>query len=94
MRRTALILALAVAGITPAYAADTAQTLAQAELAQVTAWRRDIHQHPELSNRETRTAALVATQLRKLGLDVRTGIAHPSMVAILTDGMENPTSVS
>ncbi|MCH8303077.1 MAG: amidohydrolase, partial [Proteobacteria bacterium] len=39
-------------------------------------WRRDIHQHPELSNREFRTAALVAEHLRSLGLDkVETGIA-------------------
>jgi hypothetical protein len=34
---------------------------------QVTSWRRDIHQHPELSNREFRTAALVADHLRRLG---------------------------
>jgi len=32
------------------------------------AWRRDIHQHPELSNRETRTAAMVAAHLKKLGI--------------------------
>jgi hypothetical protein len=43
---------------------------------QVIAWRRDIHEHPELSNRETRTAKLVAEQLRHLGLQVQTGIAR------------------
>jgi len=38
---------------------------------QATAWRRDLHEHPELSNREVRTAAVVADHLRKLGLEVR-----------------------
>src|SRR5438046_10018285 len=40
----------------------------------VVAWRRDIHAHPELSNRETRTADLVAQHLRSLGIEVRTGV--------------------
>lgn len=54
---------------------------------QVIAWRRDIHQHPELSNRETRTAALVAKELRRLGFDtVHTGIAHTGVVAVLKGG--------
>ena len=34
----------------------------------VIAWRRDVHEHPELSGQETRTAALVADHLRKLGI--------------------------
>ncbi|MDQ6684803.1 MAG: amidohydrolase, partial [Pseudomonadota bacterium] len=46
-----------------------------AVMPQVIAWRRDIHEHPELGNRETRTAALVAAHLRSLGFDdVRTGV--------------------
>ena len=55
-------------------------------LPQVVAWRRDIHAHPELSNRETRTAALVAEQLRRLGLEVRTGVAHTGVVGVLRGG--------
>ena len=42
---------------------------------QVISWRRDLHQHPELSNREFRTAKVVEDHLRKLGLEVQTGSA-------------------
>ena len=56
----------------------------------VVAWRRDIHQHPELSNRETRTAGLVADRLRGLGLDVRTGIAHTGVIAVLRGAKPGP----
>ena len=57
---------------------------------QLIAWRRDIHQHPELGNREFRTAALVAAHLRGLGLDVRTGVAHTGVVATLRGGQSGP----
>jgi amidohydrolase len=57
---------------------------AQAIEPSVIAWRRDIHQHPELGNRETRTAALVAEHLRSLGLDhVKTGVAHTGVIGLL-----------
>ncbi len=52
----------------------------------VVAWRRDIHQHPELGNREFRTSALVAEHLRALGYEVKTGIAHTGVVATLKGG--------
>ncbi|HEY2977927.1 MAG TPA: amidohydrolase [Burkholderiaceae bacterium] len=56
--------------------------------ARVIAWRRDFHQHPELGNRETRTAAIVAEHLKSLGLDdVRTGVAHTGVVALLKGGL-------
>ena len=55
---------------------------------EVLAWRRDIHAHPELGNRETRTAALVAEHLRSLGFDeVRTRIAHTGVVGVLRGGL-------
>ena len=38
--------------------------------------RRDIHQHPELGNREFRTSKLVADRLRELGIEVKTAVAH------------------
>jgi amidohydrolase len=47
------------------------------------AWRRDIHEHPELGDQETRTARLVAEHLRGLGLEVRTGVARTGVVGIL-----------
>ncbi len=53
-------------------------------------WRRDIHKHPELSNRETRTSKLVADHLKKLGLPVRTGIAHTGVTAVLKGGKPGP----
>ena len=53
-------------------------------------WRRDIHQHPELGNRETRTAKKIAQHLRKLGLEVQTGIAHTGVVGVLEGGKPGP----
>src|SRR5215467_2398471 len=54
------------------------------------AWRRDIHEHPELGEQETRTAALVAAHLTRLGLEVKTGIARTGVVAILKGGKPGP----
>jgi amidohydrolase len=53
-------------------------------------WRRDIHQHPELGNREVRTSKLVADHLRALGLEVKTGIAHTGVVGILWGNRPTP----
>lgn len=59
--------------------------------AAVIAWRRDLHQHPELGNREFRTAAVVAEHLRALGLDeVRTGVAHTGVVGLLKGALPGP----
>ncbi len=57
---------------------------------QAIAWRRDIHQHPELSNREVRTADIVADHLRRLGLEVRTQVAHTGVVGVLRGGKPGP----
>lgn len=56
----------------------------------VIAWRRDIHANPELSNREFRTGALVAKHLESLGMEVRTGIAHTGVAALLQGGKPGP----
>jgi amidohydrolase len=58
--------------------------------AKAVAWRRDIHQHPELSNREVRTSKLVADHLRSLGIEVRTGIAKTGVVGVLRGGRPGP----
>jgi amidohydrolase len=52
----------------------------------VIAWRRDIHQNPELSYQEARTAALAAEHLKKLGIEVRTGVGITGVVGILKGG--------
>ena len=53
--------------------------------------RRDLHQHPELSNREFRTAGIVAEHLKGLGLSVQTGVAHTGVVGLLEGNRPGPT---
>jgi amidohydrolase len=66
-------------------------TAAAALEAQVIAWRRDLHEHPELGNREFRTAAIVAAHLESLGFDaVRTGVAHTGVVGLLKGALPGP----
>ena len=57
---------------------------------EVVAWRRDIHQNPELGNREVRTAKLVADHLRGLGIEVREKVAHTGVVGVLRGGLPGP----
>lgn len=54
------------------------------------AWRRDLHQHPELGNREVRTAKLIADHLRSLGIEVKEGVAKTGVVGILRGGRPGP----
>src|SRR5215216_411750 len=75
--------------IVPDLEQEIRQRAAQIE-SQLIAWRRDIHEHPELGEQETRTAALVAEHLRKLGLEVKTGVARTGIVAILRGGKPGP----
>jgi amidohydrolase len=56
----------------------------------VIAWRRDIHQHPELSNRELHTSKLVAAHLKSLGIEVTTGVAHTGVVGVLRGARPGP----
>ena len=93
MRWSLLSLALLPLLHTPLAAAEQRPQLAkqiEQVMPKVIEWRRDIHQHPELSNREVRTAAKVAAHLKKLGLEVRTGIAHTGVVGILKGAKDGP----
>jgi amidohydrolase len=86
-------LLLVATAAAPAQAAVTDAALDAATAAvmpQVITWRRDFHQNPELSNREFRTSKIVAEQLRKMGLEVQTGIAHTGVVGILRGGQPGP----
>ncbi len=64
--------------------------MAKAEESKVIEWRRDFHQHPELSNREVRTASKIEAHLRSLGIEVQTGIAKTGVVGILKGGKPGP----
>ncbi len=92
MRRLLLATALAAALPAAAFAATPeVETLAATVDAKVQAWRRDIHQHAELGNREVRTAKLVADHLRALGFeDIRTGVATTGVTAVLRGGKPGP----
>ncbi|HWA13421.1 MAG TPA: amidohydrolase [Burkholderiales bacterium] len=77
----------------PAHAADLRaefDRLADEVEPRVIDWRQDIHRHPELGNREVRTAAKVAAHLEALGLEVRTGVAYTGVVAVLRGGRPGP----
>jgi amidohydrolase len=76
---------------TPGTLAETIDAAARTLEPKVIAWRRDFHAHPELGNREFRTAAIVAEHLKQLGLDeVKTGVAHTGVVALLKGGLPGP----
>ena len=89
MRHPVPFLLLAATLASPAAAQDLAATVDQRLRAiepKVIEWRRELHQNPELSNRETRTAEFIAAHLRKLGMEVTTGVAHTGVVGLLKGG--------
>lgn len=94
--RVAAVLSILTAGPaallagTPPRVASEIDRLAREVEPDVIAWRRDIHAHPELSNRETRTAALVAEQLRSLGLEVRTEVGVTGVIATVRGAHPGP----
>ena len=99
MRRHLLAVVLCAASATAALPAQQAPTSELAKLIEarlpavmpkVVAWRRDIHEHPELSNQEVRTAALVADHLKKLGLEVKVGVGGTGVVGVLSGGKPGP----
>ena len=91
-RTTPTLLTIVAASLvslgTPAAENATVDAAAAALEDELIAWRRDLHESPELSNREFETSKKVADHLRKLGMEVRTGIAHTGVVGILNPGKE------
>src|SRR4249920_2031010 len=65
------------------------QRVAQIE-SKLIAWRRDIHEHPELGEQETHTSALVAAHLTSLGLEVKTGVGNTGVVGLLKGAKPGP----
>jgi len=88
---TATVLLLASAPGLAAISDRAIEDAARAVDARVVEWRRDLHQNPELGNREFRTSQKVAEHLKALGLEVKTGIAHTGVVGILRGGKPGPT---
>src|SRR3954454_1165423 len=90
MRSTLLALLLAApAAAQSTFAAEIDKRAKDIE-PQVLAWRRDFHEHPELSNREQRTGKVVADYLKSLGMDVRYPVASTGVVAVLKGGRPGP----
>ena len=91
MKKTCLLLFFlpAIQAISQNYSASI-ESKATAILPKVIEWRRHIHQNPELSNREVKTAEFVAGHLRTLGYEVQTGVAKTGVVGILKGGKPGP----
>src|SRR5215470_7554749 len=53
-------------------------------------WRRSIHQHPELGNREFNTEKFIADHLKALGIEVKTGVAKTGVIGILKGDKPGP----
>lgn len=89
---SAILLAVIAAVSVPA--ADMSAEINSATeklMPKVIEWRRHLHQYPELSNREFKTSKFVEENLRRLGLEVRTGIARTGVVGILRGAQPGPT---
>ena len=94
MRVYAFVFAIAFAFDVAAAAAQSLQSEIDKRVVavnpKVVQWRRDIHQHPELGNHETRTSALIAAHLKSLGLEVRENVAKTGVVGVLRGGRPGP----
>ncbi|TNE74385.1 amidohydrolase [bacterium] len=89
MKKIVIALLLVVPGVLFAQPKN-ADKIIKDVFPKVVEWRRHLHQYPELSNRETKTAEYVAKHLQALGLEVQTGVAKTGVVAILKGGKPGP----
>jgi amidohydrolase len=90
-----LFAAATLCAASPVRADDALNSKVESRLAalqpRIIEWRRDFHQNPELSNREFRTSKIVAEHLKRIGLEVQTGIAKTGVVGVLRGGKPGPT---
>jgi amidohydrolase len=84
------LLATAVLAAEPSPVAERIDAALASNRQALIEWRRHLHQHPELGNRETETAKFVAERLRSFGLQPRTGIAKTGVVAVIEGGRPGP----
>lgn len=93
MRKAIVSFCLLISICTPGFAIDMSGEINSATarlMPKVVEWRRHLHQYPELSNREVKTAKYVENHLRRLGIEVRTGIAKTGVVGILKGSKPGP----
>jgi amidohydrolase len=84
------VLGVTSAAQTPTSLSAEVDAAVEKALPEIVRWRRDFHQHPELGNREFRTSKVIAGHLTRLGLEVRTGVAHTGVVGVLRGGRPGP----
>jgi len=93
MKRSFLTLCVLLSIATPVFSIDMSREIdaATSKIApKLIEWRRHLHQYPELGNREVKTAKYVEDHLRRLGLEVRTGIAKTGVVGLLKGSQPGP----
>src|SRR4030095_5853440 len=84
-RRLIAVMLLTSFMTSPAFAQELDQGVRQ-DMTALMALYRDLHEHPELSMQETRSAGLLAAEARRLGFDVTTGVGGTGVVAVLRHG--------
>lgn len=91
MKRSTLFLVAGMLFPTGVAAQDaTIDAMVKELAAEIIGYRHQIHENPELGNREFETAALVASHLESLGIEIQTGVAHTGVVGILQGGRPGP----
>ncbi len=93
MKKFVLSCLVVISVTLPVFAVDMSTEIDAATtklMPKIIEWRRHIHANPELGNREVKTAKYVEDHLRRLGMEVRTGIAKTGVVGILTGAQPGP----
>ena len=93
MKRILLCFCVILSSIIPSFAVDLSREVDDAAarlMPKVIEWRRHLHRYPELGNREVKTAKYVEDHLRRLGIEVRTGVAKTGVVGILKGAQPGP----